>query len=101
MSHLPRAVTTVDDDVCTGRVGTRVAGEVDVGALELGGLAVPAHGDHAVPEGLDVLGHEVGQAGVDVARGDGVDAGKVTPLVGEGASQVDTTRFGDVVGGLL
>ena len=50
-----------------------------------------------MPQLLDVLGDEVGQAGVDVAGGDGVDAGKVTPFVGEGSCEMDAAGFGDVV----
>ncbi len=98
---LPSSVPAIDDDVGTGGVGARVAGEVDEGALQLGGLGVTAHGDHAVPELLDVLGHEVGQAGVNVAGGNGVDAGEVPPFVGETACQVDAAGFGDVVGCLF
>jgi hypothetical protein len=54
-----------------------------------------------VPQLLDVLGNEVGQTSVNVSRGDGVDTGKVPPLVGERLGQVNAASLCDVVGGLL
>ena len=54
-----------------------------------------------MPHGLDLLVDKVGQARVDVARGDAVDAGEVAPLVGEGLGQVDAAGLGDVVRRLL
>ena len=53
-----------------------------------------------MPEILGLLVDEVREAGVDVAGRDGVDAGEVAPLVGEGAGEVDAAGFGDIVGGL-
>lgn len=99
--HLSAAVTAVDDDISTGGVGAGVGDKVDVGALELLGVTVAAHGNHALPQLLSLLGDEVGQAGVDVAGGDGVDTGKVAPLVGERAGHVDAACLCDVVRGLL
>lgn len=80
--HLSGSVSTINDDIGASGVRACIGGEVDVGALELSGLGVTAKGDHAVPELLDILGHEVRQASVDVAGGDGVDACKVAPFVG-------------------
>jgi hypothetical protein len=100
-SRLSGGVTTVNQEIGTGGVGGGVGGEVDVGALELLGETVTAHGDHGVPELLGLLGDEVGETGVNVTGGDGVDTGEVAPLVGEGASHVDAASLGDVVGGLL
>jgi hypothetical protein len=100
-SRLSGGVATVNQEIGTGGVGGSVGGEVDVGTLELLGEAVTAHGDHGVPELLGLLGDKVGEAGVDVAGGDGVDTGEVAPLVGERASHVDAAGLGDVVGGLL
>lgn len=37
------------DNVATSRVGRSIGREVDVGTLELLGLAVTAHRDHALP----------------------------------------------------
>ena len=54
-----------------------------------------------MPQLLDVLGNEVGQASVDVTGGDGVDTGKVPPLVGKRAGHVDAASLCDVVRGLL
>jgi hypothetical protein len=54
-----------------------------------------------VPELLDVLGHKVRQAGVDVAGGDRVDTCEIAPFVGQGSRQVDAAGFGDVVGCLI
>lgn len=53
-----------------------------------------------MPELLDIFGHEVGETGVDVAGGDGVDAGEIAPLVGQRAGQVNAAGFGDIVGRL-
>lgn len=82
-------------------VGRGVRGEVNESTLELLGLSITAHGNHGVPQLLDVLGNEVGKTGVDVSWGDGVDTGKVPPLIGERAGQVDAASLSDVVGGLL
>jgi len=81
--YLPASVPTIDDDVRTCSVRASIADKVDVSALELLGLSVAAHWDHAHPEVLDLLVHKVGETGVNVAGGDGVDAGKVAPFVGQ------------------
>lgn len=100
-SHLPHAVSAVNQQIITSHVGAGIADQVDIGTLQLLGLAIAVHGDHREPEVLDLLVNEVGQTGVDVARRDAVDTGKVTPLVGEGLGHVDAASLGDVVGGLL
>jgi len=100
-THLPDTVSTVDEEVSTGGVGRGVRCEVDVGTLELLGVTVTTHWDHGLPEVLGLLVDEVGETGVNVTGRDGVDTGKVAPLVGEGASHVDATSLGDVVGSLL
>src|SRR5690242_3971909 len=82
-------------------VGRGVRGEVNESTLQLLSLSITTHRNHGVPQLLDVLGNEVGQASVDVSWGDGVDTGKIPPLVGERAGQVDATSLCDVVGGLL
>lgn len=99
--HLPCSVSTIDDDIGAGGVRACVGGQVDIGALELSGLGVTAERNHAVPELLDVLGHKVRQAGVDVAGGDRVDTCEIAPFVGQGSRQVDAAGFGDVVGCLF
>jgi hypothetical protein len=48
------------------------------------GLALAAHGDLVTPNILSFLRNEVGDLGVDVARGDGVGTGEADPLNGEG-----------------
>lgn len=53
-----------------------------------------------MPQFLNVLGNKVGETSVDVAGGDGVDSGKVAPLIGERTGEMDATGFGDVVAGL-
>lgn len=98
--HLSGGITTVNDNVGAGGVGAGVRSEVDICTLELGGLCVTAERDHAVPQFLNVLGNKVGETGVDVAGGDGVDSGKVAPLVGERTGEMDAAGFGDVVAGL-
>lgn len=54
-----------------------------------------------MPQLLDALVDEVAQAGVDVAGRDGVDAGKVAPLVGQRPRHVDAAGLGHVVRRLL
>jgi hypothetical protein len=51
-----------------------------------------------VPEILRLLVDEVRETRIDVAGGDGVDAGEVAPFVCEGFGEVDAAGFGDVVG---
>ena len=97
---LSDSVSTVNDDVSASTVGASIAGEIDVCTLQLSSLCVTTHRDHAVPELLSLLVDEVGETGVDVAWGDGVDAGEVPPFVGKGFREVDAGGFGDVVGGL-
>ena len=96
--HLSGSIATVNDDIGTSGVGAGIAGEVDVGTLELGGFGVTAEGNHAVPQILNLLVNEVRETGVNVAGRDGVDAGEVAPFVGERACQVDAAGFGNVVG---
>lgn len=99
--RLSAGVATVNDDIGTGCVGAGIGDEVDVSALELLGVTVAVHGDHAPPQVLGRLVDEVRETGVNVARGDAVDTGKVAPLVGERAGHVDAASLGHVVGGLL
>ena len=99
--HLSAGVSTVNDEITTSSVGRSIRKEVNVSSLELLGITVSAHGDHALPEVLGLLVDKVGQTSVDVSGGDGVDTGKVAPLVGERASHVDAASLGDVVRGLL
>lgn len=54
-----------------------------------------------MPQLLGLLGDEVGQTSVNVTGGDGVDTGKVPPLVGKRASHVNAASLCDVVRGLL
>lgn len=99
--RLSCGITTIDDDICARGVRAGIGGKVDIGALELGGLGVTAKRDHAMPQLLDVLGHKVRQAGVDVSGRDGVDTCEVAPFVGQRSRQVDAAGFGHVVGCLF
>jgi hypothetical protein len=101
IGHLSACITTINDDIAASSVRARVASEVDIGALQLFGVGVTAHGDHGLPQVLDLLVNEIGETSVNVAGGDAVDAGKVSPLVGQRFRQVDAARLGDVVGCLL
>ena len=98
---LPRSVPAINDDISPRRVRTRVARQIDIGALELLGLGVAAERDHVMPDLLHLLVDKVGEARVDVAGGDAVDAGEVAPLVRQRLGQVDAAGLGDVVGRLL
>lgn len=99
--HLPHAVSAVNQQIITSHVGAGIADQVDIGTLQLLCLAIAIHGDHGEPQVLDLLVNEVGQTGVNVARRDAVDTGKVAPLVGERLGHMDAASLGDVVGGLL
>lgn len=101
LRHLSASVSTVNDKVRASGVSASIRQEVDIRSLELLGIAVAAHGNHAPPELLGLGVDEVGQASVDVAGGDAVDAGKVAPLVGERLRHVDAAGLGHVVRGLL
>lgn len=101
MIRLSAGVASVDDNVGTGGVGAGIGDQVDVGALELLGVAVAAKGDHAPPELLSLGVDEVGEASVDVAGRDGVDTCKVAPLVGQRLGHVDAASLGHVVRSLL
>ena len=94
-------IPPIDDDISARRVCTGITSEIHIRPLEFLGLAIASHGDHAQPQILDLLVHKVRQAGVDVARADGVDPGEVTPLVRQRARQVDAAGLGHVVAGLL
>lgn len=66
-NNSPNTIPTVNDQVRSGRVGGCIRGEIDVCGLELGGIAVASHGDHAAPQLLCLFVNEVGQASVNVA----------------------------------
>lgn len=99
--HLPAAVSTVDEEIGSSGVSGSIRGKVDISALQLLSKTITAHGDHAVPQLLDVLGDEVGKTSVNVSRRDGVDTGKVAPLISERLGHVNASSLGDVVRGLL
>lgn len=101
-SHaLSYAIAAIDDDVCPGGIGARIADEVHICSLQLLRLAITAQGDHRFPEVLNILRNEIRKTGVDVARGDAVDASKVSPFIGKRPGQVETASLGHVVRGLL
>lgn len=99
--RLTRAVTTVDNDIGTSGVGASIANQVHIGSLQLLGLTVTAHGDHALPQILGILIDEIRKAGINIARGYAVNTSKIPPLVGEGASHMDAASLGDIVRCLL
>ena len=100
-AHLSSAVATVDQDVRSGGVAASVAAKIDIRTLELLGVTVASHRDHAHPQILRLLRYKVAQAGVDVARRDGVDAGESAPFVGQALRHVDAPGLGHVVARLL
>lgn len=99
--HLPASVATVNDKVSTSSIRASIRNKIDISTLKLLGKAITAHGDHVVPQLLDLLVDKVAEASVDVSRRDGVDAGEVAPLVGQRPGHVDAPGLGDVVRGLL
>lgn len=92
---------TIDEHISPGGVRAGIADQVYIGTFQLLGVSVAAHGNHGFPQILDFLVDEVGKTGIDVARGDAVDASKVSPLVGQRPGQMDTSSLGDIVRGLL
>ena len=46
---LPNAIPTVDEDIGTRRIGRSIRAEVHISTLQLLGLAITAHGNHALP----------------------------------------------------
>ena len=95
--RLSSTVTTVDEDICTGGVSACIADQVYISALQFFCLPIAPHWNHALPQILGILINEVGKPSIDVARGDAIDTGKVTPLVCQRAGQVDAACLGDVV----
>ena len=81
--HLPGGVTSVNEDIGSGSVRAGIAGQVDVGTLQFRRLRVATQRNHALPQVLSFLVNKVGETGVDVAGGNGVDSGKTSPLVSE------------------
>lgn len=87
------AVTTVDDEISAGSVGGSIGGEIEIGTLQLMGLALTAHGDLVAPDVLGILGHKVGDLSCDVTGRYGVGASVADPfdrkrLAWEGVSRV-------------
>lgn len=85
----------------TGSVGTRIRAEVHISTLQLLGVSITTHRDHALPQLLRVLVDKVRQTRVNVTGRDGVDTGKVAPFVCQRARHMDAASFGDVVRGLF
>lgn len=99
--HLPDAVSAVDNQIIASHVGAGIADQVDVSTLQLLSLTISAHWDHREPQVLNLRLDKVGQTGVNVSRGNTVDTGKVTPLIGERAGHMDAASLSDIIGGLL
>ena len=53
-----------------------------------------------MPKFLNLLVNEVGETSVDVAGRDGVDTGKVAPLVSQRLGQMDAASLCNIVRGL-
>ena len=98
---LAARVPPINHEVGARSVRARIRAKVHIRALELLGIAMAAHGDHAKPQLLHIVRDKVGQARGNIAGGDAVDARKVAPLVGQRARHVDAAGLGDVVAGLL
>jgi hypothetical protein len=50
-----------------------------------------------MPQLLDILRHEIAQTSINVSGGNGVDTGKVPPLVGKRLGKVNASSLCDVV----
>lgn len=91
--NLGSAVATVDDEIGPGSVGGSIGGKVEVGTLQLVGLALTAHGDLVAPDILGILGHKAGDLSGNVTGGYSVGASVADPfdrkrLAWEGVSRV-------------
>lgn len=91
--NLGSAVATVDNEIGAGSVGGSIGGKVEVGTLQLVGLALTAHGDLVAPDILGILGHKAGDLGRNVTGGYGVGTSVADPfdrerLAWEGVSRV-------------
>lgn len=95
------AVTPVNEQVRPRHVGTGIAAQIYVRALELFRVPVAAHGNHTQPQVLRLLVHEVRQAGIDIPRRDTVNPGKIPPLIRQRLGKVNAPRLGHIVARLL
>jgi hypothetical protein len=78
--NLGGAVATVDNEISPSSVGGSIRGEIEIGTLQLMGLALTTHGDLVAPDVLGILGHEVGNLSCDVTGGYGVGASVADPF---------------------
>ena len=101
INYSAAGVSSVNQQVGSGGISRRIADQVHISTLQLLGITVSSHGDHAHPQVLDIFGHEVRQSSVDITRGDGVDTSKVAPLVSQRLGHVNAASLGDVIGGLF
>lgn len=65
--RLSDAIATIDKDICASGVRARVTDQVHIGTLQLLGIPITAHGNHAFPQILCILIDKVRKAGVNVA----------------------------------
>src|SRR6201996_6538805 len=96
-THLPAAISTINQQISTSSIRRSIRAEINISALQLLRISVAAHRNHAHPEILCLLGHEVGKAGIDIARRDGVDTSEVTPFIRKRLGHVDASGLSDVV----
>jgi hypothetical protein len=99
--HLPSAVTTINDDIRTSGIGRSIRNQVDICALQLLGLTITTHRNHALPQILRLPVNEIAQPSIDITGRDRVNTGKVAPLVSQRARHVNAACLSDVVGGLF
>jgi hypothetical protein len=99
--RLSDAVATIDDDIVASGVCASIRHQVDIRTLQLLRITITAHGNHALPQILDLLVDEVREPSINVAWGDAVDSRKVTPLVGQRLGHMNAARLRNVVARLL
>jgi hypothetical protein len=73
-------VASIYDEISPGGVGGSIGGEVEIGTLQLVGLALTAHGDLVAPDVLSILGHKVGDLSRNVTGGYGIGASVAHPF---------------------
>src|ERR1700749_1712532 len=97
---LRRTIASVDQNISSRRVRTRVARQIKIRPTQLNRLAFPTHGNRVPPNTLRLRRHEVTDLGRYVPRGDAVCSRELHPLNSETLAHVLDIRLCGIVRGL-